>query len=177
LSLNRYECTGRLGADIVLKQGENGKSYCYFNVAVRRNSYTDGNGNVVTPNPYWIPCNANGGTALYLARAAQKGTLLFLEGELAINPPREVADGGKIKVYNDFVIRVQKCEVMRDGRPREENGAAATAAPTQPAAPASAPVSNPSDDFIPMDNQGTDFNDPFANVPGDVEVASGELPF
>lgn len=78
--MNRVTLIGKLGADPELKVLNGGKSVCNFRVACSE-KYKDASGadKEVTE---WVNCVLWGKSGEYLAKNAQKGSKVFIEGSL-----------------------------------------------------------------------------------------------
>lgn len=74
--MNSINMTGKLGQKPELKYTNGGKPYVKFSIAVHRFNYNFGG------NFCWVNCECYDQAALFLVRAADKGTDIAIVGEL-----------------------------------------------------------------------------------------------
>ena len=126
--VNKVEVLGRLGADPDVKTLDNGTTLARISVGTNKN-WTDKNG-VKQEETSWHNITMFGRLAENAQKILQKGSLVFVEGELKY---RTVENNGTKTRYTD--INARDFRILADGR-RNENNQAATA---QAAAPQAAP--------------------------------------
>lgn len=153
IGLNDCRFIGRLVDNVALKTDENGKNYCYFDVAIPRGKTTDKQGNTVERPPLYLKFSANGTYAVTLANFGKKGKMVYVGGELS--PSRRVVEkDGTKTVYNDVTIKLnkliflsydndQKASSSDNAQVAEEAAAAAPSIPVECEVPIS-----PADDFV-----------------------------
>lgn len=102
--LNRVILIGRLCAEPELKQTQSGIPVCRFRIAVNR-PYKKDDGKQEAD---FIGCTAWRGTAEFVSRYFQKGSMILVEGQLRNN---DYTDNNNIKHYSFDVLaeRVDFC--------------------------------------------------------------------
>ena len=88
--------SGHLGADLEVKQTQNGKSYARFSIAVNT-GYGD------NKRTSWLPCTVWGKSAETMAKWCKKGTLVNITAE-AIQNSYTNKDGNKVNSI-EFTVR------------------------------------------------------------------------
>lgn len=102
--LNRVILMGRLCAEPELKQTQSGIPVCRFRIAVNRPYKKDAD----KQEADFIGCTAWRGTAEFVSRYFQKGSMILVEGQLRNN---DYTDNNNIKHYSFDVLaeRVDFC--------------------------------------------------------------------
>jgi single-strand DNA-binding protein len=111
--INKVEILGRLGADPEVKVLENGTTLARVSVGTNK-SWTDKNG-VKQEETSWHSITMFGKLAENAQKILQKGSLVYVEGELKY---RTVEDGGDKKRYTD--INAKDFRILADGK-RNQN--------------------------------------------------------
>lgn len=142
---------GRITADIELRKTAEGRTYCYFTVAVNNRPITNRKTGerVEVPTDYY-DLSANGPSAEIIAKHGKKGTVFFGWATPKRQKPREVERDGKTYVYRDFIFRVNpgRFDLLESTLARDE-GAAELSSPGADASytPPSPPATSPEADF------------------------------
>ena len=133
--VNKVEVLGRLGADPDVKTLDNGTTLARISVGTNKN-WTDKNG-VKQEETSWHNITMFGKLAENAQRILQKGSLVFVEGELKYRTVER--DGSKTR-YTD--INARDFRILTDGR-RNDNAQFAQAPVAAPAAAPAAPAAAP----------------------------------
>ena len=127
--VNKVEVLGRLGADPDVRTLDNGTTLARISVGTNKN-WTDKNG-VKQEETSWHNITMFGKLAENAQRILQKGSLVFVEGELKY---RTVEKDGLKTRYTD--INARDFRILTDGK---RNDSAQAAAPQAAAPQAAAP--------------------------------------
>jgi len=104
--LNRVQIIGNLGADPQQKETKNGTKFTIFSVAVNR-YWKDAKGET-NKRTDWFNVESWGKTGEICMKILQKGTLVYLEGELRTS---RYEKEGETKFFTKVVVnRVQKLD-------------------------------------------------------------------
>ena len=159
--VNKVEVLGRLGADPDVKRLDNGTTLARISVGTNKN-WTDKSG-VKQEETSWHNITMFGKLAENAQRILQKGSLVFVEGELKYRTVER--DGTKIR-YTD--INARDFRILTDGRRNDSQQAAApqaaapqAAAPQAAAPQAAAPQAAAPQAAAPQAVTGTDDDLPF----------------
>lgn len=123
--INRVVLIGRLGKDPERKQTRDGKEFSTFSLAtskkIKDEEVTQWHNVVV-----WSEINAK-----YINSYAQKGTLLYVEGEIEYRTAEK--DDGSKAYYTDIVVPGfgGNTQILKDGVPREEGHSGSTRKPAK----------------------------------------------
>ena len=112
---------GNLTRDIELRTTGTGDSVCSFSVAVNK-TWKDKNGEKQEKVSF-IDCVAWSGTATFLSKYAQKGQLVYLEGELDQNRFKDKDGNNRSKVE----VIVRAAEILSRSEPTESRDVEPTA--------------------------------------------------
>lgn len=105
--MNIVTLTGRLGADVELRQTQQGVSVCTFTLAVNRHRTKD--------TTDWINCVAWRQSAEFLSRFTKKGDLIAVAGILT-SRKYEDKQGAKRVVYEVVCDRVESLQKRDDSQ-------------------------------------------------------------
>lgn len=107
--LNKVILMGRLTKDPEFRQTQNGIPVCKFTVAVNRQKQKDG-----SQETDFIDCDAWRGTAEFVSRYFNKGSMILVEGQLRNN---NYEDNNGVKHYSMRVLvdNVSFCESKNAG--------------------------------------------------------------
>ncbi len=143
--VNKVEVLGRLGADPDVRTLDNGTTLARISVGTNKN-WTDKNG-VKQEETSWHNITMFGKLAENAQRILQKGSLVFVEGELKY---RTVEKDGLKTRYTD--INARDFRILTDGKRNDSAQAAAPqAAAPQAVAPQAATVgAGGTDDDLPF---------------------------
>ena len=148
--VNKVEVLGRLGADPDVRTLDNGTTLARISVGTNKN-WTDKNG-VKQEETSWHNITMFGRLAENAQRILQKGSLVFVEGELKY---RTVEKDGLKTRYTD--INARDFRILTDGK---RNDSAQAAAP-QAAAPQAAAPQAAAPQVATVGAGGTDDDLPF----------------
>jgi len=113
MTINRVTLIGRLGKDPVSRTTRDGKEWSTFTMATSKKIGGE-------ERTQWHNITVwNEHNALYINSYAQKGTLLYLEGEIEY---RQYDDNGVTKYGTDIVVPSYggTVQILKDGVPRTE---------------------------------------------------------
>lgn len=99
--MNSICLTGRLSADVELKQTQSGVSVCSFTLAVNRPNVKD--------TTDWINCVAWRNTAEFITRYFKKGNMIAITGVLTSRKYQD-NNGNKRTAFEVVVDRAEFCE-------------------------------------------------------------------
>lgn len=99
--MNSICLTGRLSADVELKQTQSGVSVCSFTLAVNRPNVKD--------TTDWINCVAWRGTAEFITRYFRKGNMIAITGVLTSRKYQD-NNGNNRTAFEVVVDRAEFCE-------------------------------------------------------------------
>lgn len=99
--MNNICLTGRLSADVELKQTQSGVSVCSFTLAVNRPNVKD--------TTDWINCVAWRGTAEFITRYFRKGNMIAITGVLTSRKYQD-NNGNNRTAFEVVVDRAEFCE-------------------------------------------------------------------
>ena len=122
--INKVVLIGRLGKDPERKETRDGKEFSKFSLATSRKVRDE----EVTQWHNVVVWNEN--NARYVNDFAQKGTLLYVEGEIEY---RTVDGEGGTRYFTDIVIPGfgGTVQILKDGVPREEGHSGSTRKPAR----------------------------------------------
>ena len=153
--VNKVEVLGRLGADPDVRTLDNGTTLARISVGTNKN-WTDKNG-VKQEETSWHNITMFGRLAENAQRILQKGSLVFVEGELKY---RTVEKDGLKTRYTD--INARDFRILTDGKRNDSAQAAAPqAAAPQAAAPQAAAPQAAAPQVATVGAGGTDDDLPF----------------
>ena len=153
--VNKVEVLGRLGADPDVRTLDNGTTLARISVGTNKN-WTDKNG-VKQEETSWHNITMFGKLAENAQRILQKGSLVFVEGELKY---RTVEKDGLKTRYTD--INARDFRILTDGKRNDSAQAAAPqAAAPQAAAPQAAAPQAVAPQAATVGAGGTDDDLPF----------------
>ena len=150
--VNKVEVLGRLGADPDVKTLDNGTTLARISVGTNKN-WTDKNG-VKQEETSWHNITMFGKLAENAQRILQKGSLVFVEGELKYRTVER--DGSKTR-YTD--INARDFRILTDGRRNDNAQSAQTPVAAAPAAAPAATAAAPAAAAVGV--TGTDDDLPF----------------
>jgi len=118
--INKVVLIGRLGKDPERKETRDGKEFSKFSVATSRKVRDE----EVTQWHNVVVWNEN--NARYVNDFAQKGTLLYVEGEIEYRTVNN--DDGTARYFTDIVVPGfgGTIQILKDGVPREEGHSSST---------------------------------------------------
>lgn len=123
--LNKVILMGRLTRDPEFRQTQSGVPHCKFTIAINRQKQKEG-----TQEADFIDCDAWRGTAEFVSRYFNKGSMILVEGELRNN---NYTDNNGTKHYSMRVLveNVSFCESKNAGAAPPDQGQYPQPAPQQ----------------------------------------------
>ena len=167
---DQHQFCGRIVRDVEVRTTEEGRSYCYFDIAVQPRGYTDASGEVVRPKAKFFHLSANGTVAKALGERGKKGSIFICSADM-VEKERTVEKDGKTIVYRDHEFKVKGLapwDIIPAGTSAEK--ASAPTQNAQNAATAAPQATNPEEDYEGALPDEAEFSEEESKV-------LGELPF
>lgn len=115
--MNRVFLSGRLTNAVEIKTSASGGSYCNFSIACDKYAGKDKEKKTI-----FVNCMAFAHSANFLAKYCNKGSMVFIEGELDCNVKEK--DGNKVTYWNVICNNVEaiKPQKNEDSAPVSDGG-------------------------------------------------------